>query len=161
MKFGELALKALTSKYLALVFRFYIGGIFIYASIYKISYTGEFAESIASYQIAPYWAVNFLAVFMPWLELFCGIFLLAGIRTKSAVCIIGGMLALFSAAIALALIRGVPIGCGCFSSTGEPMSWATVLRDLTWLAMAAHVYFFDSALQLEKKFLIRPSEISV
>ena len=36
MSYRDFALKALTNKYLALVLRLYIGGIFIYASIYKI-----------------------------------------------------------------------------------------------------------------------------
>lgn len=159
MGFLDLAIKVLTSKYLALAFRLYIGGVFIYASIYKVNYTAEFAESIAAYQIAPFWAVNVLALLMGWTELICGILLVAGIRSKSAACMICGLLALFAAAIALALIRGIPIGCGCFSSTGSPMGWTTVVRDLIWMAMAVHVYFFDSAFQLERKFLIRISEI--
>ena len=155
----DFAKKVLTSKYLALAFRLYIGGVFIYASIYKVNYTAEFAESIAAYQLAPFWAVNVLAILMGWTELICGILLVAGIRSKSAACMICGLLALFAAAIALALIRNIPIGCGCFSSTESPMNWTTVVRDLLWMAMAVHVYFFDSALQLERRFLIRISEI--
>ncbi|MFZ2448730.1 MAG: MauE/DoxX family redox-associated membrane protein [Syntrophobacteraceae bacterium] len=159
MDFSNFAKKVVTNKYLALAFRFYIGGVFIYASIYKINYTAEFAESIAAYQIAPYWAVNILAVLMGWTELICGILLVAGIRSKSAACMIAGLLALFAAAISLALIRNIPIGCGCFSSTESPMNWTTVARDLAWMAMAVHIYYFDSALQLERKFLIRITEI--
>lgn len=159
MKFLNLAKKVLTNKYLALAFRLYLGGLFVYASIYKINYTGEFAESIAAYQIVPYWAVNVMAIVMSWTELLCGALLIVGIRSKSAVCMIGGLLALFAAAVVLTLVRNIPIGCGCFSSTEPPMSWLTVLRDLAWLALAVHVYYFDSALQLERKFLIRISEI--
>ncbi len=159
MDFRTLTKQILTHKYLALALRLYIGGLFIYASIYKINYTGEFAESIAAYQIAPYWAVNVLAIVMSWTELVCGILLVAGVRSKSAVTIIGALLALFATAVCVTLIRQIPIGCGCFSSTEPPMSWRTVIRDLAWLAMAVHIYFFDSALQLERKFLIRVSEI--
>jgi hypothetical protein len=32
------------------------------------------------------------------------------------------------------------------------MTWTTLLRDLVWLAIARHVYLFDSALQLERYF---------
>jgi uncharacterized membrane protein YphA (DoxX/SURF4 family) len=144
----------LTSKYLALVLRIYIGGLFIYASMYKINYPGEFAESIIAYQIVPYWAVNVLAVVMPWMELLCGVLLIGGIRSKSAVAMIGALLALFTVAISIGLIRGIPIDCGCFQAVGEAMTWGTVLRDLMWLAMTVHIYFFDSAVQLERKFLI-------
>lgn len=146
--------KILSNKYLALIFRFYIGGVFIYASMYKINYPWEFAETIAGYQLVPFWSVNLLAVAMPWLELVCGVLLVVGIRSKSAVAIIAGMLVLFTVAIALSLIRNIPIGCGCFSSVGENISWMTVVRDLVWLAMSIQVYYFDSDFQLENRFLM-------
>lgn len=146
--------RILTHPYAALVLRLYLGGLFIYASMYKISYTAEFAENIASYQIVPYWAVNLAAIVMPWTELICGILLVVGVRSKAAAVMIAGMLILFTAAIFISLIRGIPIGCGCFHSLEEPMDWTTLLRDLVWLAMAVHVYLFDSALQLERKFLV-------
>jgi putative oxidoreductase len=146
-------------EYLALAFRLYIGAIFIYASMNKINYTAEFAETIASYQLVPFWAVNLLAVIMPWAELICGILLITGIKSKSATAILGGMLTIFSAAIFFSLLRNIPIGCGCFSSVEETMSWTTLLRDVVWLAMSVHIYFFDSALQLDKRFLISLKDI--
>lgn len=142
-----------THEYLALVFRVYIGGLFIYASMYKISYTVEFAETIASYQLVPYWAVNFSAVFLPWLELVSGILLVVGFRAKTASAIIGGLLVLFTAAVLVNLLRDSPIPCGCFSSVEDPISWWTVLRDLIWLGMVAHVYFFDKVFHLENRLV--------
>lgn len=144
--------RVVTSPYLALAFRVYLGAIFIYASMAKISYTGEFAENIASYQILPHWGVNLFAIIMPWTELICGTLLIFGVRSKAAVLMIAGMLVMFSAAITLSLARGIPIGCGCFHSLEEPMTWTTLVRDLVWLAMARHVYRFDSELQLERYF---------
>jgi putative oxidoreductase len=146
--------RLLTHPYLALAFRLYLGGVFIYASVYKIGYTGEFAENIASYQIVPFWAINLLAIVMPWAELICGTLVVFGVRSKAAVLMIAGMLALFITAIFLSLVRGIPIGCGCFHSLEEQMTWTTLARDLVWFAMAVHVYLFDSALQLERKFQI-------
>jgi putative oxidoreductase len=145
--------------YLGLALRLYIGAIFIYASMYKINYAGEFAETIASYQLAPYWAVNLLALTMPWLELICGLLLVVGFRSKSAAVIIAALLVLFSGAIGISLIRDLPIGCGCFSALEEQLNWNTLVRDLVWLAMVVQVYFSDSALQLEKRFAWKVSEI--
>lgn len=148
------AKRVLIHPNVALVLRLYLGGLFIYASMYKISYPIEFAENIASYQIVPFWAVNMMAIVMPWTELICGILLIVGLRSKSAVCMIAGMLVLFILAICLSLVKDIPIGCGCFHSMEEPMNWTTLLRDFAWLAMAIHVYLFDSSLQLERRFLL-------
>jgi uncharacterized membrane protein YphA (DoxX/SURF4 family) len=139
--------------------RVYVGGLFIYASMYKINYPGEFAESIASYQLVPFWAVNLMALIMPWTELVGGILMVLGIRTKAAAAVIGGLLAIFSMAILITLLRGIPIGCGCFTSVEEPLGWDSLGRDLLWLAMTLHVYFFPSALQLEGRVFKSLSEV--
>jgi len=149
----------LTSPWLALAFRLYIGGIFVYASIYKINYPAEFAETIASYQITPYFAVNLMAVVLPWIELISGVLLILGIRTRSAAAILLALLALFTLAIAITLARGVPIGCGCFHTIEDPISWKTLVRDLIWLAMASQVFLYDKILRLEGKFLLKIKEL--
>ncbi|RPJ70774.1 MAG: DoxX family membrane protein [Desulfobacteraceae bacterium] len=140
---------ALTHPVLGLVLRVYVGAVFVSASMYKINFPAEFAETIAAYQLVPYWAVNALALIMPWTELVGGILMVLGIRTKAAAAAIGGMLVLFSLAILITLLRDIPIGCGCFTSIEEPMGWDTLVRDLLWLAMTVHVYRYPSALQLE------------
>lgn len=142
----------LTHPYLALAFRIYIGIIFIYSGMFKIVYTAEFAETIAGYEILPYWALNIFAIALPWIELLSGILLIAGIRTKSAAAIIAGMLILFSLAITINLIKGSSLSCGCFHySREEVMSWWTLIRDLIWLGMTLHCLFFDRAFQLERR----------
>ena len=65
-------IRVFTHPLVALAFRLYLGGLFVYASLYKINYTAEFAETIASYQLVPYWGVNLLAVILPWIELISG-----------------------------------------------------------------------------------------
>lgn len=143
----------LTHRYLALAFRIYIGIIFIYASMYKIVYTAEFAETIAGYQIVPYWVVNIMAIVLPWIELISGIMLIAGIRTRSAALTIVVLIFLFSFAILINLIKGSAISCGCFHhSLNEVMSWWTFLRDLIWGGMTLQVFFFDRVFQFEKRF---------
>jgi uncharacterized membrane protein YphA (DoxX/SURF4 family) len=149
MNATRLLKRCLAHPWLGLLLRVYVGGVFIYASMYKINYPGEFAETIASYQLLPYWAINITALVMPWLELVSGVLLILGVRTKSAAALIGGMLILFSLAILVTLLRGIPIGCGCFTSVEDPLGWGTLWRDLIWLGMTLQVYFFPSALQLE------------
>jgi putative oxidoreductase len=134
---------------IGLVVRVYLGGVFVYASMYKINFPAEFAESIAAYQLVPYWALNPMALLMPWFELISGVLLVAGIRTRAAAAAAGGMLAAFSLAVLITLVRGIPVGCGCFSSLEDPLGWETLVRDLLWLGLAVQVFAYPSALQLE------------
>lgn len=159
MRALEIARDILTHRLTALGFRLYLGALFIYASVYKINYTAEFAETIANYQLVPYWAVNPMAIVLPWLELIAGLLLVAGIRSKAAAALISFLLSLFTAVVLITLARDIPIGCGCFHSLEDPISWKTVLRDLCWLAMALHVYRYDSAFQLERSFLLSIKEM--
>jgi putative oxidoreductase len=160
MKGSLFSNKMSVQRYLALAFRVYIGALFIYASMYKINYTAEFAETIASYQLMPYWAVNSAAIVLPWIELISGILLIAGIRLRSAALIIVFLLVLFIGALAINIIRGANIGCGCFHSMEETINWLTVLRDLIWLAMTVHIYIYDRAFQFERRIFRMPKEIS-
>jgi putative oxidoreductase len=146
-------LRLLGHPLLALIFRLYLGGLFVYASMYKINYAAEFASTIASYQLVPWWSVNFLAVAMPWFELVCGLLFLAGVRVRTVGLAMAGLLALFTVAIFVNLLRDAPISCGCFHSLEDAISWRTVIRDLAWMAMALHATRFDSWLQLDKLFL--------
>lgn len=140
----------ISSPYLSLLFRSYLGIVFIHASLSKIYYPGEFSEAVAAYQIIPYWAVNFTAVFMPWLELICGAFLLLGLFTKAASSVIGSLLIVFIFAILLNLIRGAPISCGCFENVDYQISWNDIARDVGWLLLTAQVFFFDRISFLSK-----------
>ena len=133
--------RIMTHPYVALILRLYIAGLFIYAGMVKINYTAEFAETIASYRMVPYWGVNAMAVTLPWIELVSGILLVCGIRVRSAIVVIGSLLVMFTVGIAVNLIWKAPIDCGCFQTLGETISWETLMRDLIWIAMAGHVFF--------------------
>ena len=150
----------MTNKYLAFLFRLYIGGLFIYASLYKINYPGEFAETIASYQILPYALIGFSAVVLPWVELVCATLLILGIRAKAAALILAGLLSMFLVAIFINLLRDAPISCGCFHSLEDEISWGTFFRDVGWLLMTVHVLLFDRIFLLERRFTLRLREVA-
>ena len=141
----------LTHPYTALLLRIYMAGLFVYAGMVKINYTAEFAETIASYRMVPYWAVNAMAIVMPWIELISGILLICGIRVRSALVVIGSLLVMFTVGIAVNLIWQAPIDCGCFHTLGDTISWKTLLRDVIWIGMVLHIYFYDRHFRLETK----------
>jgi uncharacterized membrane protein YphA (DoxX/SURF4 family) len=135
--------KFVKSPYLSLVLRLYIGGIFIYAGMSKVHYPGEFAENLAAYQMLPYWAVNFAALILPWVEIICGLFLIIGLKSRVSASMIGMLLIVFTFGIFINLLKGTPISCGCFDSIGAEISWKDVFRDLGWFILTLQIFFYD------------------
>jgi uncharacterized membrane protein YphA (DoxX/SURF4 family) len=131
---------------LALAARLYLAAIFLLACWHKILEPAAFALDIATYQILPLGLVNPLAIVLPWVELAAGLMLLLGFRTRAAALLMAGMLVMFTAAISMAVAKGLDMSCGCFASQGsaeDPISWHTILRDLSWLLLAVYVFIFD------------------
>jgi putative oxidoreductase len=132
--------------WISLPLRLYIGFVFLYACWHKILHPEVFAMDVATYQILPLYLVNLMAIVLPWIELVCGVLIVIGWRTRAASLLIAGMMAVFLAAIIMALAKGLEMSCGCFASQSmveDPISWKTVLRDLGWLAIPLYVLVFD------------------
>lgn len=112
-------MKLLTNKYFVFLIRLAIGIVFVYAAISKISHPDQFARIIYNYHILPGGVLNLFALFLPWVEILCGLMLITGFWHKSATVILTGMTVVFIIALSTALIRGVNIECGCFSTTSR------------------------------------------
>jgi putative oxidoreductase len=134
--------------WLALPARWYLGYVFILACGHKIVHPGLFAVDIATYGILPLSLVNLMALTLPWMELAAGIMLVVGLRARAAALLVSGMMVMFIAALAVALAQGLDMSCGCFASQGaqseDPISTATVLRDVSWLLLSLYVLLFDT-----------------
>ncbi len=104
------------SEYLTFLFRLFIGGLFVYASVYKILDPGAFAVSIRNYMILPPEWSNFTALTLPWIEIGAGVFLILGIQTRPSALITTGLLWVFLVAVIYAYSIDLDVDCGCFSS---------------------------------------------
>lgn len=144
----------ITSKYLSLALRVFIGVMFIVAAMSKFVYPAEFAENLASYRIVPFWAINVIAVIMPWLELICGLFLIIGLMTRAVAAMLASFLLGFTVFIAINVVRGAAISCGCFDSVGAEISWYKVMTDFFYTLLAVQIFFYDRLFQIRRQRLV-------
>lgn len=135
----------LSNKFLLLTIRIIIGGIFIYASIDKISNPADFAKAVKNYDMLPLSLVNFFAIVIPMMELVAGLMLIFGIYKKGSAMTITVLLLLFLVALIQAAIRGLDINCGCFSVTDTSTKSDLIIRiveDVFLLAGVLIILFF-------------------
>ena len=131
--------------------RIAVAAIFLGACLAKIRDPELFALAVNRYRILPGEFVNLVAIVLPWIELTCGLAVLAAparLRAAGAF-LVAGMLAVFTVAISLNLLRGIEASCGCFSTRADAAvsdGWNLVRNGaLIWLALAA---FGDAARRL-------------
>jgi putative oxidoreductase len=138
----------LLGPYLALLFRWALGVIFIVASWDKILHPLAFAQSISHYRIVPLALINGMAICLPWIELCCGLLLLLGVGIRANLIVVTALLLVFIAAILSAMRRKLDISWGCFSveAAAHPMTRWTLYWDIVWTAMSLHTLIFDRAL---------------
>jgi putative oxidoreductase len=148
--------KIISNKYLILGIRLVLGGVFIWAAIHKIAYPADFAQDIYNYRMLPHTFINFMALTLPWLEIICGVLIVLGIFVRGSAFLIGFMLFIFIIAISFALVRGLDISCGCFSSGGgnggHGVAVDLLIRDILMFAGSLIVLFYaDSAFSLARR----------
>ncbi|MGK0309706.1 MAG: putative membrane protein YphA (DoxX/SURF4 family) [Lentimonas sp.] len=101
---------------LVLIVRLALTGIFVMAALPKIKDPVAFATSVNAFQVVGPELSNWIALFLPWLELILGIgILLPQIRSSSGI-LIAALLVVFIGLHTSAWMRGLEISCGCFGT---------------------------------------------
>ena len=156
---GKLTMKKLfENKYFVIAVRAVLGAVFMYASFDKMANPEAFAKIIDNYHVLPYQLVNPMAIFLPWVELITGLFLLTGKWVRGSLLIYTSLMVLFILALTQALVRGLDISCGCFSVNPSSTSevWLRIIEDILLLTCSILLLKFTPASQNEKT---RNSEI--
>ena len=101
-----------------------------------------FADGIAAFHVFPGWAINPLAMCVPYFEIFTGIGIMSG-RTRSAGALAAcGLSVCFVMLYASALARGLEVTCACFGTWKILQASTRVgfVRALVLLGLSAWVY---------------------
>jgi uncharacterized membrane protein YphA (DoxX/SURF4 family) len=123
--------------------RILLGLVFLYASFDKLLHPAAFANIVYNYRILPDELINITAIFLPWLELVIGSFLIAGVLLPGSVFIGNLLLIIFFSAIIYNKVRGLDISCGCFSTGANepPETIFYLLRDFSFVLIAGYLFF--------------------
>lgn len=94
--------------------RWLLGGLMLWAAVSKLAAPTEFLGAIYSYKLPlPQSWLQAAAVLLPWLELLCGLALIADKWTESALTLVLALCVAFVLATGQAWARGLDISCGC------------------------------------------------
>jgi putative oxidoreductase len=120
--------------------RWLLGALLIWAGAAKVGHPEALASAIAGFRLLPAWLVAPVAVILPYFELLLGLYLVAGLFTRVAGWVATGQFVLYAAAIASAVLRGIPANCGCFGPSDAAVAdWPHVAFDLALAAIALFV----------------------
>jgi uncharacterized membrane protein YphA (DoxX/SURF4 family) len=128
--------------FIQLLARIIVGGTLLVAGAMKIGHFDALASTIASYRI-PFLAPAVIApisVAIPLIEVLLGAYLLIGLYTRLIGVFALCEFAIFAAAVASVVMRGIPASCGCFGpGDTRPASWVEVARDVGLAVLAAFI----------------------
>jgi uncharacterized membrane protein YphA (DoxX/SURF4 family) len=136
----------------AVVFRFGLAVIFLLSGLAKLPRRAEFTSAVRNYKLVPDRVGALVGRLLPPVEIAAGALLALGLGVRPVAALLGAFLVVFSSAVAVNLLRGRTINCGCFGPVAERrITWSTVARNLV-LAGAAGVVVAagPTALALER-----------
>jgi len=133
-----------------LALRLLLGVLFVYASLDKIASPAAFAKIVYQWQVAGPAPSNLVAVTLPWIELLAGLLLVFGAWKREAALVIALLLAVFIAAAASVMARGIDVlNCGCVSvaaneaASAWPPAWT---KGVGWFLVARNLLLLAAAL---------------
>ena len=118
------------------------GLVFVWSGWIKAQEPAQFLASVRSFHILPDPFAAWLALALPWLEIFAGLAVLTGWLRQGGLLLLNASLAVFAVALISAWLRGLDIECGCFGSgKGGTTIVDGLLRDAVLLGVGAWLWF--------------------
>lgn len=126
--------------YITLLMRIILGLVFIVASYDKLLNPQQFARDISNYHLIPFGLENFVAIILPWIELFIGTSLIIGIMVEGSAIATGVLLIMFNFLVFQAMVRGFNIECGCGLKEGEIVGVQKLIENFTLLIFSYIIF---------------------
>jgi len=121
-------------NYFYYIFRAILGATMSFAGCAKLFDSEAFQRAIQQLDLVPSSLVFPVMVVIVQCEIWLGLALIVGFRTRIVAAILAGLVSLFIIAIAVALLRGTTGDCGCFGSfASEKMGPGLIVRDFLLL----------------------------
>jgi uncharacterized membrane protein YphA (DoxX/SURF4 family) len=141
------------NSYLVAVLRVLVAAVFIYAGLNKINNPLMFADQIKMYEVIGTSPLLYItAIFLPWLEIICGLAMLTGVFIRGGSLVISLLMAFFLGVViyrtygimdkaGIAFTR-VHFDCGCgFKPT---YAWKKILENTVLLILSLIIFLSPS-----------------
>jgi uncharacterized membrane protein YphA (DoxX/SURF4 family) len=124
-------------------FRLLLGAIFLASSVGKVGEHRRFAATVAALKLIPRTWVRPIALALIGIELVVAVLLLLGWRSQSVSALCGLLLAIFTTAMGISLLRGyTDLECGCFGTRyTEKINLRLIYRNLVLIVVALCIMF--------------------
>lgn len=130
-----------------LALRWCLAAVFFAAGWLKLRDPLAFADSIDSFHLLPAHGITLLALGLPIFEMLIAALLALNRQTSVAAAGVMAMTAVFAFALGSAMLRQLPVDCGCFGG-GEPAPWKP------WAALGRDVLLFCGALIVHRHVVV-------
>ena len=123
--------------------RLLAASVFLVAGLLKLLAPMAFADGIAGFHAFPVWAINPLAMCVPWFEILTGTGILIGRTRRAGGLAACGLSVCFVVLYASALARGLDVQCACFGKWDllQASTRVGLVRALILLGLSAWVYW--------------------
>ena len=115
--------------------------VFGWSGLSKMLNPEEFALALYRYHLVPDVMINILSLWIAAIEVICcGIILVVPRLRKPALFIVLGLFIAFTFALAINIMRGSNMACGCFSMSpmATPVGWIGILRNAGLTLLVIH-----------------------
>lgn len=123
-------------------FAWAFGIVFLWAGWVKVQDPAQFLVSIRSFHLVPDPFAAWLALGLPWLEIFSGLAVVTGWMRSGGLLLLNVSLVIFAIALISAWTRGLDVECGCFGGgKGTTTVVQALARDAVLLAVGGWLMF--------------------